>query len=119
MLFPIASFECVVTSTRPEDVKVNPMLWTCREDETCAGAVLCMVESSCLRTDSMWALLGATLGCPLKASGFDEAQFLLSFSKAGQMRVQFRHYLACGINKSIESVLSFLKQVHVASPRES
>lgn len=35
------------------------------------------------------------------------------------MKVQFSHYIACGINKSIESMLSFLKQAHVASPREA
>lgn len=35
------------------------------------------------------------------------------------MKVQFSRYIACGINKSIESMLSFLKQAHVASPRES
>ena len=63
--------------------------------------------------------MGSAWCHPLKASEFDYAQFLLSFSKAGQMKVQFSRYIACGINKSIESMLSFLKQAHVASPRES
>ena len=35
------------------------------------------------------------------------------------MKVQFSRYIAHGINKSVASVLYFLKQAHVASPRES
>lgn len=66
---------------------------------------------SCLKIENT-----TTLGYPLKASLW--LITLSEFLKDESVRLQFDHYLICGLHRSINKMLSFFEQSQMGSPRE-